>query len=116
MKDTMLICALVSLSLIGVAQAKTLEWDRNSEPDMKDYQIWICATPNCVVVKSAATLKATVPHTPVGKVPSWVMPDAIRDGAVAVSARDKSLNETALSVPLSFDSAAPKVPTNPRFK
>jgi hypothetical protein len=37
-------------------------------------------------------------------------------GSVAVSARDQSLNESVLSVPVPFDALAPAAPVNPRFQ
>ncbi|MCS6302365.1 MAG: hypothetical protein H8K07_01665 [Nitrospira sp.] len=114
----MLVFTLLGLGLAGAAQAVTLEWDRNAEPDMRDYRIWACTTPSCVVVKSNATLKATVPQPPEGKVPSWIVPGVLlgKPGSIAISARDQSLNESALSVALPFDTAPPAAPANPRFK
>lgn len=115
---------MVVLGMIGMVfaagsvQAQTLEWDRNSEADMKDYRIYVCTQPACVVTKSRETLKATVPQPSSGTAPAWLIPADLagKPGAVAISARDKSLNESALSVSLSFDTTPPAVPKNPRFK
>jgi hypothetical protein len=111
--------AMLSLILLdAVAYGQTLEWDRNTEPDMRDYRIWACDQPGCVPVKSSAALKATVPQPAAGKNPSWLIPSTLlgKPGAIAISARDKSLNESALSAQLQFDTTPPAVPTNPRWK
>lgn len=107
----------LALGVVSVS-AQTLEWDRNSEPDMKDYLIWVCQTPGCTVTMSSATFKGTVPHPSAGKAPSWPIPATLqgKPGAVAISARDKSGNRSGLSAQLSFDSEAPAAPANPRFK
>jgi len=96
-------------------EAATLQWDRNAEEDMLDYQVWACETPNCVVVKAPANLKATVPQTAAGVVPQWVIPATLLEGTFAVSARDNSRNESGLSVPVPFDQRPPAVPSNPRL-
>jgi ABC-type iron transport system FetAB permease component len=99
------------------ALAATLEWDRNTESDMKDYQVWACFTANCVVIKSAATLQpGTVLQPAVGVTPSYVLNIVGLEGNVAVSARDLSLNESALSVPAPFDAKGPGAPVAPRFR
>ncbi|BFU90154.1 MAG: hypothetical protein NTAFB01_13410 [Nitrospira sp.] len=118
MTKRLLTVALLAISLAEAAHGQTLEWDRNSEPDMQDYLIWVCQTPGCVVAPSSATFKGTVPQTPEGKAPTWPIPATFvgKPGAVAISARDKSGNRSALSVQLPFDTTAPAVPTNPRMK
>lgn len=114
---TLLAILSLSLLLVNLSPAATLEWDRNTEGDLKDYQVWACFTPSCVVIKSPSTLQATpVLQTLVGVKPSLVMDIANKEGSVAVSARDTSLNESGLSVPLGFDNVAPAVPTGPLFK
>jgi len=114
-----LVGILVLLSAIGCvtwAHAATLSSDRNSEPDMKDYQVWICQTVNCVVVKSAATLHpTTIPQPAVGVRPSLVVDLMGKEGAFALSARDLSLNESVLSVQLPFDFKGPTAPLNPQL-
>lgn len=113
-----LVLTLLTLGLTGPAHALTLEWDRNSEPDMLEYRIYVCRTADCKVVVSTPARKASVPQVAEGKVPSWVIPSDLvgKPGAVAIAARDKSGNQSALSVQLPFDDEAPAVPTNPRFK
>jgi len=101
---------------VGWAEAATLTWDRNGESDLKDYQVWACFTPACVIVKSASTLQpVTVVQTASGVKPSVVLDLAGKEGAVAVSARDLSLNESGLSVAVPFDFKAPVAPTNPQL-
>jgi hypothetical protein len=97
------------------AQALTLEWTRNTETDMKDYGVYSCSTVGCTVVVSPATQVATVPQPLVGVVPSWPIP-AGTQGRIGVTARDTSLNESALSVTIPFDAVAPSIPVNPVLK
>ncbi len=98
------------------AEAADLVWDRNGESDMKDYQVWACFTPNCVVTKSATTLQGTVPQPAVGAIPKFTIDLTNKEGAMAVSARDQSTNESGLSVSVPFDVKAPAVPVNPRLQ
>jgi hypothetical protein len=108
---------VVLFGLVGLVHAATLEWDRNTETDMKDYQVWACFTANCVVIKSAATLQpGAVVQPAVGVIPSYILNITGLEGSVAISARDLSLNESALSVPVPFDAKAPGVPVAPRFR
>ncbi len=100
-----------------LAMAATLDWDRNSEPDMKDYQVYACFTPSCVVIKSATMIQpGTVLQPAVGVKPSYVIDVAGKEGSVAVTARDQSLNESPLSVPVPFDQKAPDSPKNPALR
>ena len=111
-----ILCLVSVLGCATWANAATLSSDRNSEPDMKDYQVWICQTVNCVVVKSAATLHpTTIPQPAVGVRPSLVVDLTGKEGAFALSARDLSLNESVLSVQLPFDFRGPIAPTNPQL-
>lgn len=99
--------------VIGNASAATLSWDRNSESDMKDYQVYACFTPNCVLVKSPSTLlPGTIPQTTLGSKPSAIVDLTNKQGFIGVSARDQSTNESGLSVPLPFDQVAPSIPAN----
>lgn len=111
------IFAAMCVSLWNVpADAKDLVWDRNTEADMQDYQVWACETPSCVVLKTQANLKATIPQTAAGVVPKWTIPATMLEGSVAVSARDQSLNESGLSVAVPFDQKAPAIPLNPHLQ
>lgn len=108
--------AVLALGCVGLGEAATLTWDRNTESDMRDYQVWACFTPNCVVVKSPTTLQPGAVVQPAAGNPSYVIDTAGREGSIAVSARDQSLNESGLSVPVPFDQKAPAVPANPHFQ
>lgn len=108
--------AVLALGCAGWTEAATLTWDRNTETDMQDYQVWACFTPSCVVVKSPTTLQpGTVVQPPTGN-PTYIIDTAGREGSVAVSARDRSLNESGLSVAVPFDQRPPANPANPRFQ
>ena len=107
----------LSTLLVQGSAAATLEWDRNAETDMKDYQVWACFTKDCVVIKSPSMLQpGTVLQTTAGVVPTYQIDLTGTEGAVAVSARDLSLNESGLSVSVPFDAKAPGVPAAPRFR
>jgi len=109
---------LLALLLLPLpAFAATVDWDRNTETDMQDYQVWACFTKDCVVIKSAATLQpGTVLQPAVGVIPSYTLNIVGLEGNVAVSARDTSLQESVLSVSAPFDAKAPGAPVNPRFR
>ncbi len=107
----MLACLILFGGLLAQADAATLSWDRSAETDMKDYQVWACFTPNCVVIKSPGMLQGTpVVQTAPGVRPSISFAAEGKEGAVAISARDQSLNESGLSVPFPFDKVAPGAP------
>lgn len=108
--------AILSLGCAGWAEAATLSSNPNTELDIFDYQFWICQTPNCVVVKSSATLQpTTVLHPTGGARPSLVVDLTGKEGAFAMSARDLSRNESVLSVQVPFDFKAPAAPLNPQL-
>lgn len=119
-KNSLLVMGLMVAVLVGCAgwaEAATLDWDRNAEADMQDYQVWACFTPSCVVIKSPAMLQpGTVVQPAAGVRPSYIIDIAGREGAVAISARDRSLNESGLSVPVPFDRVAPLNPANPTLR
>ena len=116
MKRTLAMIVAVAVMVPVLSEAKDLVWDRNTEPDMQDYQVWGCQTANCVVIKTQANLLATVPQVPVGSIPKWTLPAAMTYGQLAISARDTSLNESGLSVSVPFDLVPPLVPGNPRLQ
>jgi hypothetical protein len=74
----------LAVLLSSVASAKDLVWDRNTESDMQDYQVWGCQTANCVVIKTQANLLATVPQVAVGTTPKWTLPSTMTQGSLAV--------------------------------
>jgi hypothetical protein len=108
------LCVIASF-FVAYARAETLQWDRNTETDMKDYQVYACFTPSCVLIKSAATLQPGTVVQPVsGVIPSYTINLSGKEGSVGVLARDLSLNESALSA-LPFDKSAPVGPVNLRL-
>lgn len=103
------------LPMMGTAQAVTLQWDRNTEADTKEYDVYMC-TPlsNCVVSEVASTRIGTVQQVGVGLVPSFVIPTNL-EGKVGVSASDTLGNESPLSNIVIFDTKAPLAPVNLRL-
>lgn len=91
------------------AFALTAEWERNTEPDMKEYAVYMCETKGCTVSQTPIMQKAVVPHPLQGVKPTWPVPDN-KEGAIAVSARDASGNESPLSNVVPFDSLKPLTP------
>jgi len=95
--------------------AATLQWDRNTEADMKEYEVYTCTpNPTCTVLQTVATRIGVVSQPVVGVVPVFVLPPNT-EGKVAVSASDVTGNESGLSVSIPFDAKAPVVPINPRL-
>lgn len=112
-----LLTLLFSFLFVTLIQAATLDWDRNSESDMKDYAVYACFVPNCVVLKGAGTLQPGFVNQPAsGLKPQYVIDLSGREGSIAISARDLSLNESGLSVSVPFDQRAPAIPLNPAFR
>lgn len=92
------------------AFALTAEWTRNTESDMREYNMYMCESVGCTVVKSSAMLKAIIPQTAVGVNPTWPMPTG-KVGAISVTAVDTSGNESDLSNVVTFDTITPGAPT-----
>lgn len=105
--------AMILVLLPSLSFAATLEWERNTEADMDHYNIYTCPTVGCTVLKSAATKHAvTVPQPPVGTKPS-TSAVTLGPGAAAVTAVDKTGNESGVSNQASLpvaDTTAPAVP------
>ena len=117
-KSIVLAASIVSLLLgcVGWASASTLSWDRNqTDLDVAKYTVYRCTTAGCVVTATTANAVGTVLQPAAGVVPSFPVTILGLSGAFAVSATDLSGNESALSVPLPFDSTAPPVPQNLRL-
>ena len=105
---------LFILGSAGLAQALTLQWDRNTEADMALYTVYGCATPGCTVTAVPALKIGSVPQPAVGVIPSFVLPAGI-EGRVGVTASDLAGNESGMSVPIPFgDTTAPSIPKNLR--
>ena len=93
----------------------TLEWDRGTEPDLKEYRVWLCYVKDCVVNRTGNTVYATVPQTPLGTKPSTALP-ANTEGQATVDAGDQTGNRSSVGprVPFStipLDITAPAPPT-----
>jgi len=104
---------LFSILFLGLASpvfALTASWDRNTEPDMKEYGVYMCNVKGCTVEKTPAQQVAVVPHPTVAGRVQWIVPTAT-EGTLAVTARDTSGNESELSNQVPFDMLAPKAPT-----
>lgn len=113
------ICGALALAcfvllLVTLAGATTLQWDRNTEPDMKEYKVYTCAPVPCTVIASQAKRVGIVPQPTVGAIPQFVFPP-LTEGMVAVTASDTSGNESGLSVSIPFDAKPPAIPANPRL-
>lgn len=120
--EDFLVSLFVAVSLVlasaSIGFASTATWDRNTEADMKDYDVYVCTTPGCTITDAnKATLKVgVVPQPAAGVSPSFVLPNNV-NGAVAVDANDTSGNSSGLSVTVPFvstDTIPPLVPKNPR--
>lgn len=109
------VCWVVVAWAVMTANAATLQWDRNTEADMSEYEIYTCTSnPTCTIQQVPASRIGIIPQTAVGVIPSFVIP-ADTEGKIAVSASDAAGNESGLSVPIPFDAKAPGVPGNPRL-
>lgn len=112
---TGLLWVVALFSISAPAFAGTLQWDRNTEADMDHYNVYACLVRACVVLQNAASkLPTAIIQPAVGIVPSSPLPTG--EGAIAVSAVDRSGNESGLSVSVPFDAKAPGVPVNPRIQ
>lgn len=116
MVKNFIIGSVLSLVFASQALSATLTWDRNTEADMKDYHVYGCFTHGCAVQKIPAQLIGTVNQTATGTLPIFVVDLVNKEGAVAVSARDLTLNESGISVSVPFDVKSPTVPGGPRFQ
>jgi hypothetical protein len=106
----------IVLGMAIAANAATLTWDRNTEADMKDYAVYACFVKNCTVVQGVLSLQTGfVPQPIAGVIPTYTLNLVGKEGAVAVSARDLTGNESTLSVQVPFDDKAPSAPINPHF-
>lgn len=108
--------------LASVAWSATLNWDRNVEPDTKEYRVYFCKPgPTCTVVRDPVNRFGVVPQPAVGVIPSFLIPAAWTVGVAAVTAVDTSGNESGLSVSVPFpavpaDLTAPASPRNLRLQ
>jgi hypothetical protein len=78
----------------------TLTWTRNPEPDVRDYLVYFCWTVDCAPHESP---RGPVMQTAVGVNPRFVIELTGSVGAVAVTARNKAMQESPLSNVVRFD-------------
>lgn len=107
---TLLFIALLSFPVSALAA--TLEWDRNGESDMASYSVYACFTKDCQPMLASGMHQGITQQTAAGTKPTFVMDLSGKEGAVAVTAKDKSGNESGFSVPLPFDKVAPSTPAS----
>jgi len=93
------------------ATHKVLAWDRNTEPDMKEYRVYQCATTPCA---ASGTPFATVIHTGTPAFFSTSIPDT--DQFYVVYAVDTALNVSAPSSTVQANLLAPASPSNVRIQ
>jgi len=86
--------------LPGTAQAFTITWDRNNDPAVTDYQVFMCWKPGCKVVPVLP--EYTVPQPPVGTKPSITLKLQGKSGALAIASRNKNGQVSELSKPVRF--------------
>ena len=114
-----LICALglmVLVSMAGTALAETASWTGNPEPDVEAYTIYVCEGAGCVVQRTPAMRRGTAPHVGAGVTHSYAVDLTGKEGALAVTAKDFSQNESGLSLSVSFDKASPSIPARPTLQ
>lgn len=105
-----ILCA-VMLAVPVTASAITYVWDRNTEADMASYSFYACTTPGCTPSKNTTPV-GVIPQTAVGVLPTFDYNISSIEGAVAVTAKDKTGNQSGLSVLVPFDRVAPAAPVN----
>ena len=100
---------------VTLAYSATLQWDRNTEADMKEYEVYTCTpNPTCTVAQVLASRVGVVAQPAVGVIPSFPI-QAGTEGKIAVSASDTAGNKSGLSVSIPFDAKGPVAPLNPRL-
>lgn len=96
-------------SIYSSTFASTLEWDRNIESDMRNYNVYACYVKGCTVSQIPSLIVGTTLQPAVGVKPTFVLPTG-KEGNAAVSALDTSSNESPLSNVVPFDSLKPSAP------
>ncbi len=104
--------AIAFFILPAMSSAATLTWDRNAEADMASYSVYACFTPGCILARNAGMHMGVAQQTAVGIKPTFTIDLVNKEGSVAVTAKDKSGNESVFSVPFTFDQASPTAPAN----
>ncbi len=107
-----LVSLLLVLLCLAPVPASALEifWNRNVEPDMDRYHVYLCRTKGCSVDAIGQLWIAEIPQPPESatEVVYGPLPNNI-EGAVCVTAMDRSGLNSACSAPLVF-STLPDLP------
>lgn len=94
-------------------------WDRNQEPDMAKYHVYVCRSAGCTATADGSLWIAEVAHPASGVEVSYgPLPDQT-EGAVCVSAMDQSGNNSVCSVSVPFSTLLnlpPAAPANLRLR
>lgn len=102
---------LVSCNKPVDATHKTLVWNSNVEPDMKEYRVYACATSPCL---ASGTPLATIAHAVGPLTHSFIIPHV--DQFYVVYAVDLALNVSAPSVTVFADVTPPATVMNVRIQ
>lgn len=104
--------AFVLFVLLCAAPAFALDliWTRNTEPDMKQYHVYLCKSKGCTATDLGALWVAAVPQPTAGVVPKFTLPANV-EGAVALTAENQSGLFSGVSVSLPFSTMP--VPVKP---
>ena len=101
--------AAVLVLIAGVAEAHTkATWNCNTEPDMKQYNVYACLATGCT--PGTFSKVATVPHTAGCTTSTWTLTPGTQ-GSLKVRAEDTAANESADSNVATFDANPPKAVT-----
>ena len=116
MKKNLLVTLLslvVGCLTVESAYASELQWNRNTEDDMKQYHVYVCKVRGCTATNIGADWMATVPQVPVTQpTVRWTIPAGI-DGGATVTAEDLSANMSAAAVPVNFTTVPNTPPAGP---
>ena len=112
MKILMMLIVIMWAGVAWAAPPTSLVWDRNTEPDMLEYNVYTCSSSaTCVPNVSIGT----VPQPAIGTVPKFMIP-ANTQGRAAVTAVDLVGNESNKSNVISYDKQAPGDPLTLRLE
>ncbi len=104
------------IAMASPAHAETASWVGNPEPDVEAYEIYGCEGAGCGVKSDPAMLKGTVPHVGSGVKHTFPIDVGVKEGALALLARDAAKNKSGLTVSVPFDKLAPSIPATPTLQ
>ena len=98
------------LALPAFAASPEFAWSPNVEPDMKNYNVYICKVKGCVASDLGSLWVGSVPHVFVNPPAQYTFPVPLDiEGAAVITAEDKSGNKSGPSNMVSF-STVPNLP------